>query len=47
MLTNPFLLYLSYYNIHTPIQPYKKRIEHYNAKAEKMFKARRPHKSGT
>lgn len=33
----PFLLYLSYYNIHTPIQPYKKRIDHYRAKAEKSF----------
>ena len=33
----PFLLYLSYYNIHTPIQPYKKRIEHYKSKAEKSF----------
>ena len=41
----PFLLYLSYYNIHTPIQPYKKRIEHYNAKAEKMFKGETPTKS--
>jgi len=40
----PFLLYLSYYNIHTPIQPYKKRIEHYNAKAEKMFKGETPTK---
>ena len=33
----PFLLYLSYYNIHTPIQPYKKRIDHYKSKAEKSF----------
>ena len=41
----PFLLYLSYYNIHTPIQPYKKRIEHYNAKAEKMFKGETPTQS--
>ncbi len=38
----PFLLYLSYYNIHTPIQPYKKRIAHYNAKAEKMFQGETP-----
>ena len=38
----PFLLYLSYYNIHTPIQPYKKRIAHYTAKAEKMFKGKTP-----
>ena len=33
----PFLLYLSYYNIHTPIQPYKKRIDHYKSKAEKSY----------
>ena len=39
---NPFLIYLSYYNIHTPIQPYKKRIAHYEAKAEKMFKGPTP-----
>ena len=32
----PFLLYLSYYNVHTPIQAYKKRIEHYQAKAAKL-----------
>ncbi|MDA8775188.1 sulfatase [Opitutales bacterium] len=30
----PFLLYLSYYNIHTPIQAYKKHIGHYQKKAE-------------
>ena len=30
-------MYLSYYNIHTPIQPYKKRIDHYKSKAEKSF----------
>ena len=35
--SNPFLLYLSYYNIHTPIQPYKKRIDHYKAKAANIF----------
>lgn len=33
----PFFLYLSYYNVHTPIQPYKKRIDHYTAKAAKLF----------
>jgi arylsulfatase A-like enzyme len=38
----PFLLYLSYYNIHTPIQPYKKRIAHYNAKAGKNFPDKTP-----
>ena len=35
--SKPFLLYLSYYNIHTPIQPYQKRIDHYRSKAEKSF----------
>lgn len=38
----PFLLYLSYYNIHTPIQPYKKRIDHYQAKAAKAFEGKTP-----
>ena len=33
----PFLLYLSYYNVHTPITPYKKRIDHYQAKANQSF----------
>ncbi len=28
----PFFLYLCYYNVHTPIQPYKKRVEHFEAK---------------
>ncbi len=32
----PFLVYLSYYNIHTPIQPYKKRIDEYTKKAEAL-----------
>lgn len=35
----PFLLYLSYYNVHTPIQPYRKRVEHFNEKAKKEFAA--------
>lgn len=35
--TKPFLLYLSYYNVHTPIQPYEKRVGHYEAKAAEMF----------
>ncbi|MAD25644.1 MAG: arylsulfatase [Verrucomicrobiales bacterium] len=35
--SKPFLLYLSYYNIHTPIQPYRKRIDHYKAKAGNTF----------
>jgi len=33
----PFLLYLSYYNVHTPIQPYRKRVEHFQEKASKLF----------
>jgi arylsulfatase A-like enzyme len=32
----PFLLYLSYYNVHTPIQPYKKRVAHYEDKLKEM-----------
>ncbi len=31
-----FLLYLAYYNVHTPIQPYKKRVDHFKAKAAKL-----------
>jgi arylsulfatase A-like enzyme len=33
----PFLLYLSYYNVHTPITPYTKRIEHFRDKAKEAF----------
>jgi arylsulfatase A-like enzyme len=33
----PFLLYLSYYNVHTPITPYRKRIEHFTSKAGRLF----------
>ena len=33
---NPFLLFLSYYNIHTPIQAYRKHIDRYEKKAEKF-----------
>ena len=40
--SKPFLLYLSYYNIHTPIQPYKKRIDHYKAKAANIFTSPTP-----
>lgn len=32
----PFLLYLSYYNVHTPIQQYKKWIEHYEEKVKQF-----------
>lgn len=40
----PFLLYLSYYNVHTPITPYKKRIDHFLAKAKKQFPDPTPRK---
>jgi len=43
----PFLLYLSYYNIHTPIQPYKKRIEHYEAKRATMGPSPEPIREGS
>ena len=33
----PFLLYLSYYNVHTPIQPYRKQIKHFREKAKASF----------
>lgn len=33
----PFLLYLSYYNVHTPIQPCKEFIEHFEAKKTAMY----------
>lgn len=33
----PFFLYLSYYNVHTPITPYRKRIEHFEDKAKSLF----------
>lgn len=32
----PFLLYLSYYNVHTPVQPYNKRIDHYLEKVKTL-----------
>lgn len=38
----PFLLYLSYYNVHSPITPYAKRIDHYKAKQGKTFKGETP-----
>ena len=38
----PFLLYLSYYNIHTPIQAYNKHIDHYQSKAAKAFEGKTP-----
>jgi arylsulfatase A-like enzyme len=33
----PFLLFLSYYNIHTPIQAYRKHIDHYEKKARNFI----------
>jgi arylsulfatase A-like enzyme len=33
----PFLLYLSYYNVHTPIQPYQKRLPHFVEKGKRTF----------
>jgi arylsulfatase A-like enzyme len=41
----PFLLYLSFYNVHTPITPYKKRIDHFRAKAKKQFPDATPQKA--
>lgn len=37
----PFFAYLSYYNVHTPIQPYQKRIDRYTEKA-KSFEGETP-----
>ena len=34
---HPFLLFLSYYNVHTPITPYKKQINRFRQKAERLF----------
>lgn len=38
----PFLLYLSYYNVHTPITPYRKRFGHYKEKASREFQDKAP-----
>lgn len=40
--SQPFLLYLSYYNVHTPITPYKKRIDQFRKKALHSFQSRAP-----
>ena len=40
--SKPFLLYLAYYNVHTPIQPYKKHIDRYQGKAEQLGPAGEP-----
>ncbi|MEZ6062042.1 MAG: sulfatase [Planctomycetaceae bacterium] len=33
----PFLLYLSYYNVHSPIQPYRKRLPQFQDRAKEQF----------
>ena len=38
----PFLLYLSYYNVHTPITPYKKRFAQFEEKASQRFREETP-----
>ncbi|PQO25085.1 arylsulfatase [Blastopirellula marina] len=38
----PFFLYLCYYNVHTPITPYKKRVEHFQEKAKQSFDGETP-----
>ncbi|PQO42679.1 DUF4976 domain-containing protein [Blastopirellula marina] len=38
----PFLLYLSYYNVHAPITPYEKRVDHFRDKAEATIKGKTP-----
>jgi len=40
----PFLLFLSYYNVHTPITPYKKRYEQFQKKAAELFQDKTPFK---
>ena len=38
----PFLLYLAYYNIHTPIQAYKKHVDHFQTKAKALGESPSP-----
>jgi arylsulfatase A-like enzyme len=40
--SKPFLLYLSYYNVHTPITPYKKRFDHFAEKAQQTLEGETP-----
>ncbi len=40
--SKPFLLYLSYYNVHTPITPYKKRHEEFKKLANERFQDETP-----
>lgn len=42
--TKPFLLYLAYYAVHTPIQPSNKDFEKYQQKREALKLAEVPHK---
>ena len=41
----PFLLYLSYYNVHMPITPYQKRYQEYQDRAKEQFTGPTPTKS--
>ena len=38
----PFLLFLSYYNVHTPITPYRKRFHQFDEKAKDLFQDEAP-----
>jgi arylsulfatase A-like enzyme len=38
----PFLLYLSYYNVHTPIQPHEPTVDHFRTKAKLLPKTPSP-----
>lgn len=40
----PFLLYLSYYNVHTPITPYRKRHDHFRQKASREISGPTPYR---
>ncbi|MEM9646696.1 MAG: sulfatase [Planctomycetota bacterium] len=39
---DPFFLMMSYYNVHTPITADRRSIDHYEAKAERMFSGETP-----
>lgn len=38
----PFFLYLCYYNVHTPITAYKKKVDHFRDKADETFEGETP-----
>ncbi len=38
----PFLLYLAYYNVHTPVTPYKKRMEEFRKARRQLFQDETP-----